>query len=95
MRTDQCFEPCGDGRRAVGEFVDAGSGISAEDTLSQALAGDEDELRADRRVVTDGQQNLQRREIVKVFVYYPLEVSSLKYCCLGVFRKEYFRLITN
>ena len=25
--------------------------------------------------------------------YYPLEVSSMKYCCLGVFRKEYFRLL--
>ena len=23
---------------------------------------------------------------------YPLEVSSMKYCCLGVFRKEYCRL---
>ena len=27
-------------------------------------------------------------------IYYPLEVSSMKYCCLGVFRKEYFRLVT-
>ena len=25
--------------------------------------------------------------------YYPPEVSSMKYCCLGVFRKEYFRLL--
>ena len=25
-------------------------------------------------------------------IYYPPEVSSLKYYCLGVFRKEYFRL---
>ena len=25
-------------------------------------------------------------------IYYPLEVSSTKYYCLGVFRKEYFRL---
>ena len=23
---------------------------------------------------------------------YPPEVSSMKYCCLGVFREEYFRL---
>ena len=28
-------------------------------------------------------------------VYYPPEVSSIKYCCLGVFRKEYFRLVTK
>ena len=28
-------------------------------------------------------------------IYYPPEVSSMKYCCLGVFRKEYFRLITK
>ena len=27
-------------------------------------------------------------------IYYPPEVSSMKYCCLGVFRKEYFRLVT-
>ena len=27
--------------------------------------------------------------------YYPPEVSSMKYCCLGVFSKEYFRLVTN
>ena len=27
--------------------------------------------------------------------YYPTEASIMKYCCLGVFRKEYFRLITN
>ena len=28
-------------------------------------------------------------------IYYPPEVSSMKYCHLGVFRKEYFRLVTN
>ena len=27
--------------------------------------------------------------------YYLPEVSSMKYCCLRVFRKEYFRLVTN
>ena len=27
--------------------------------------------------------------------YYPLEMSSMKYCRLGLFRKEYFRLITK
>ena len=27
--------------------------------------------------------------------YYPLKVSSIKYCCLGVLRKEYIRLITK
>ena len=27
--------------------------------------------------------------------YYPLEVSSIEYCCFRVFRKEYFRLITK
>ena len=26
--------------------------------------------------------------------YYPPEESSMKYCCLGVFRTEYFRLVT-
>ena len=28
-------------------------------------------------------------------LYYPPEVSSMKYCCLRVFRKKYFRLITK
>ena len=28
-------------------------------------------------------------------IYYPPEVSSMKYCCLGVFRKESFRLLTK
>ena len=28
-------------------------------------------------------------------LYYPPEVSSMKYCYLGVFRKEYFRLVTK
>ena len=28
-------------------------------------------------------------------LYYPPEVSSMKYCCLGVFKKEYFKLIIN
>ena len=28
-------------------------------------------------------------------VNYPPEVRSMKYCCLGVFRKEYFRLLTK
>ena len=27
-------------------------------------------------------------------IHYPPEVSSIKYCCLGVFWEEYFRLIT-
>ena len=27
-------------------------------------------------------------------VYYPPEVSSMEYCCSGVFRKEYLRLVT-
>ena len=27
--------------------------------------------------------------------YYPPKVSSMKYCCLGVIRKEYFRLVIN
>ena len=31
----------------------------------------------------------------KIVHYYPQEVSSMKYCCLGIFRKEYFRLVTN
>ena len=28
-------------------------------------------------------------------VYYPQEVSSMTFCCLGVFRKEYFKLVIN
>ena len=28
-------------------------------------------------------------------VYYPPEVGSMKYCCLGVFTMEYFRLVSN
>ena len=28
-------------------------------------------------------------------ILYPPEVSSIKYCCLKVFRKEYFRLVTK
>ena len=38
-------------------------------------------------------------EIFKVVffprIYYPQEVRSMKYYCLGLFRKEYFRLITK
>ena len=29
------------------------------------------------------------------YIYYPPEVSRRKYCYLGVFWKEYFRLVTN
>ena len=32
---------------------------------------------------------------VILIIYYPPEVSSMKYCCLGVFRKEYFRLVSK
>ena len=32
---------------------------------------------------------------VNVLIYYPPEVSSMKHCHLGVFRKEYFRLVTK
>ena len=28
-------------------------------------------------------------------IYYPQEASSMTYCCLGMFRKEYFRFVTN
>ena len=28
-------------------------------------------------------------------IYYPPELSSIRYCCLGVFRKEYLRLVTK
>ena len=28
-------------------------------------------------------------------IYYPLEVDNMKFCCLGVFRKEYLRLVTK
>ena len=31
----------------------------------------------------------------RIGLYYPPEVSSMKYCWLGVFRKEYFRLVTK
>ena len=30
-----------------------------------------------------------------IYVYYPMEGSSIKYCHLGVFRKECFRLFIN
>ena len=42
-------------------------------------------------------QILQKIDVYVDFrgLYYPPEVSSMKYCCLGVFRKEYFRLVTN
>ena len=33
-------------------------------------------------------------QYVGLLIYYPPEVSSMKYCHLGVFRKEYFRLVT-
>ena len=32
---------------------------------------------------------------VCLLFYYPPEVISMKYCSLGVFRKEYFMLITK
>ena len=28
-------------------------------------------------------------------IYYPPEVGSMKYCCLGVLEKEYFMLVTK
>ena len=31
----------------------------------------------------------------EIIIYYPPEVSSMKYCCLGIFRKEYLRLLTK
>ena len=34
-------------------------------------------------------------QTTRSFIYYPPEVSSMKYCQLGVFRKEYFRLVTK
>ena len=36
-----------------------------------------------------------RKCLLDSLIYYPPEVSSMKYCCLGVFRKEYFRLVTK
>ena len=33
--------------------------------------------------------------VAQEYIYYPPEVSSMKYCCLGVFRKEYSRLLTK
>ena len=33
--------------------------------------------------------------IIHYVHYYPLEVSSMKHRCLGVFRKVYFRIGTN
>ena len=40
---------------------------------------------------------LLRSYIMEVsnIIYYPPEVSSMKYCTLGIYRKEYFRLVTN
>ena len=34
-------------------------------------------------------------ELYLMGFYYPPGVSNMKYCCLGVFRKGYFRLITT
>ena len=34
-------------------------------------------------------------ELTFTLLYYPPEVSSMKYCCSGVFRKEYFRLVNT
>ena len=36
-----------------------------------------------------------RHKVIFYFIYFPPEVSSMKYGWLGVFKKEYFRLITN
>ena len=33
--------------------------------------------------------------VLDISFYYPPEVSSMKHCCFGVFRKEYFRLMTK
>ena len=48
--------------------------------------------RHDTRVGVQPVRDLWRR---RVKIYYPPGVRSMKYCCLGVFRKEYFRLITK
>ena len=32
---------------------------------------------------------------ITLYINYPPKVSSMKYCCLGVSRKEYSRLITK
>ena len=29
------------------------------------------------------------------YIYYPPEISSMKYCRFGAFMKEYFRLVTK
>ena len=42
--------------------------------------------------------NESRKVILKVlymYVYYPPEVGSMKYCFLGALRKEYFRPLTK
>ena len=45
----------------------------------------------------EGPQKKEPRASVSIIneVYYPPEVRRGKYCHLGVFRKEYFRIITN
>ena len=41
----------------------------------------------------EGEKHLIHRNWPAPLIYYPPEVSSMKYCCLGVFMKEYFRLV--
>ena len=43
--------------------------------------------------VPDGTVKSQINALYIERIYYPLDVSSMKYCCLRVFRKEYFRLV--
>ena len=43
--------------------------------------------------ITDHQRYIGVKPIR--IVYYPLEVSNMKYYHLGLFRKEYFRLATS
>ena len=57
----------------------------------------EEEVQVSRDVNLTGPSGTTAQQMVKhlLFVYHPPKVSSMKYCRLGVFRKEYFRLVTK
>ena len=59
----------------------------------------EGRARLPRGLHRTGQHTEQRQHQgqleVGILIYYPPEVSSMKYCCWGVFRKEYFQFVTK
>ena len=82
--------------------------VPNEGTLSPDIAIGHDGLRTGNQYIWDTSGALHLRGLLRVLTltdikqahnmktmfYYPPEVCSMKYCCMGVFRKEYFRLLT-